>query len=99
MDYSLVFSPLAKKDLYEIVRFISSDNPIKALSFAQFLISKAKQLPQFPEMGRVVPEFQQVQIREIIVRSYRIVYRVNHSKTQIQLIRIWHASRGLPKLK
>jgi hypothetical protein len=32
----------------------------------------------FPELGRIVPEYRNDCIREIIFRSYRIVYRVNH---------------------
>jgi len=44
------------------------DAPERALHFGQFLVSSAKRLADFPEKGRVVPEFGQPIIREIVVR-------------------------------
>jgi toxin ParE1/3/4 len=43
----------------------------------------------------VVPEFVDETIRELVVRNYRIVYRVNHDKRAIEIIRFWHASRAI----
>jgi toxin ParE1/3/4 len=71
---------------------------IQPLQFGQFLVSHTKVLAQFPELGRVVPEFGDDFIREIIVRSYRIVYRLDHSKHLIGVIRFWHAGRGVPEI-
>ena len=48
------------------------------MSFGYELISEADRLQEFPELGRVVPEYRSDQIREIIFRPYRIVYRINH---------------------
>jgi len=56
MDYQVILSPAARRDLRDIVRYISADSPEKALSFGQFLVSKTKVLAQFPLMGRAVPE-------------------------------------------
>ncbi len=77
MDYQIVLSASARTDLRSIVRYISFDAPDRALQFGQFLVSNTKVLAQFPELGRVVPEFGDDFIREIIVRSYRIVYRLD----------------------
>jgi toxin ParE1/3/4 len=98
MDYQIVLSPSARADLRDIVRYISFDAPDKALRFGQFLVSHTKALARFPELGRVVPEFGDAFIREIIVRSYRIVYRLDHSKRSIEVIRFWHAARGIPEI-
>jgi toxin ParE1/3/4 len=76
MDYQIVLSPSARADLRDIVRYISFDAPDKALRFGQFLVSHTKVLARFPELGRIVPEFEDAFIREIIVRSYRVVYRL-----------------------
>lgn len=97
MDYQVVLSPSARADLRSIVRFISFDAPDTALQFGQFLVSQTKRLAQFPELGRVVPEFDDDLLREIIVRSYRIVYRLDHSKHLIEIVRFWHAGRGDPE--
>ena len=48
------------------------------MSFGDELISETDRLHNFPELGRIVPEYRNDCIREIIFRPYRIVYRVNH---------------------
>jgi toxin ParE1/3/4 len=75
MDYQVVLSPSARADLRDIVRYISFDAPDRALEFGWFLISRTWLLAGSPEFGRIVPEFEDQFIREIIVRSYRVVYR------------------------
>ena len=98
MDYQVALSPSARADLRDIVRYISLDAPDRAVRFGQFLISRVKVLAQFPELGRVVPEFGEPFIREIVVRSYRVVYRIEHSQRLVEVIRFWHAARGAPEL-
>lgn len=68
MGYQVAFTPSARRDLRGIVRYISMDSPKRAIEFGQFLVSSTKRLADFPEMGRVVPEFGDPSIREIIVR-------------------------------
>jgi len=96
MDYKVTLSLSARRDLEDIVRYISFDAPERAIKFGQFLISKVKSLGQSPEIGRVVPEFENPVIREIIVRSYRVIDCVNHESHKIEVIRFWHSRRGMP---
>ena len=98
MDYQVVLSPSARADLRDIVRYISFDAPDRALQFGVFLISRTRLLARSPELGRVVPEFEDESIREIVVRSYRVVYRLNHSRNLVEIIRFWHAARGIPNI-
>jgi toxin ParE1/3/4 len=98
MDYQVVLSTSARADLRAIVRYISFDAPDRALEFGRFLISRSALLAQSPELGRIVPEFEDPEIREIIVRSYRIVYRLDGSRNVVEVIRFWHAARGIPEL-
>lgn len=98
MDYQVRLSRSARSDIQDIVRYISSDDPDQGVRFGRFLIQQIKSLGQFPEFGRVVPEFDDESIREMIVRSYRIVYRVNHEAESIEVIRFWHAGRGMPEI-
>ncbi|HEY0365225.1 MAG TPA: type II toxin-antitoxin system RelE/ParE family toxin, partial [Pyrinomonadaceae bacterium] len=74
------------------------DDPDQGLRFGRFLIHHAKALAHFPERGRVVPEFDDESIRELIVRAYRIIYRLNHNERSIEVIRFWHAARDTPYL-
>ena len=81
MDYQVELSSSAESDIQYIVRYISIDDPDQALHFGRFLMDHARGLAQFPERGRVVPEFDDDSVRELIVRSYRIIYRLNHKST------------------
>jgi toxin ParE1/3/4 len=73
MAYKLIWSPAARDDLHDIVVFIARDNPNHAMSFGYELISETDHLQEFPEFGRIVPEYRNDAIREIIFRPYRIV--------------------------
>ena len=88
MAYKLIWSPVARADLHDIVAFIARNNPDRAMSFGQ----------EFPELGRIVPEYRNDNIREIILRPYRIVYRVDRDPKLCQIARVWHSARGIPQL-
>jgi plasmid stabilization system protein ParE len=98
MAYKLIWSPAACDDLHDIVVFIARDNPDRAMSFGYQLISETDRLQSFPDFGRTVPEYQNPDIREIIFRPYRIVYRVNHARKICEIARVWHSARGVPML-
>ena len=65
MAYDIVWSPIALDDLYDIVVFIARDNPDRAMAFGYELILQTERLREFPDFGRVVPEYQNPGIREI----------------------------------
>ena len=98
MAYRVVWSPLSRDDLREIVRFIAADDQDRALSFGYRLISRTDQLQDHPESGRKVPELNNPLIRELILRPYRIVYRVDHERRSVEIVRVWHGARGTPEL-
>ena len=98
MAYKLNWSPAARDDLHDIIIFIARDNPNRAMSFGYELIFETDRLQNFPEMGRIVPEYSNNTIREIIFRPYRIVYRINHGSKVCEIARVWHSARGLPQL-
>ena len=94
MAYKLTWSPAARDDLHDIVVFIARNNPNGAMSFGYELISETDHLQEFPELGRIVPEYKNDLIREIIFRPYRIVYRINHDAKLCEITRVWHSARG-----
>ncbi len=98
MAFKIIWSKEAREDLREIVTFIAQDNPTAAESFGYLLISKIDVLAQFPQIGRVVPEEQNENIREIIFRSYRIVYQTLVEKQIVAIARLWHGARGEPEI-
>ena len=66
MAYKLIWSSAARDDLHDIVTFIARDNPNRAMSFGYELMSETDRLNDFPESGRVVPEYRNDNIREIV---------------------------------
>ena|SRR5205085_4811857 len=98
MAYKLIWSPAARDDLHDIVVFIARDSSNRAMSFGYELISEADRLQEFPELGRIVPEYRNDDVREIIFRPYRIVYRVDPDRRLCEIARIWHSARGTPHL-
>ena len=58
------------------------------------IIDSIDALTDHPEMGRVVPEFDQTFLRELIRPPFRIVYR--REQKLIRVVRIWRSERLLP---
>ena len=86
----------AKDDLKAIAEYIKLDSA----QYAKLQIIKIKTLTQilksFPQTGRIVPEIESEQIRELIEGSYRIIYKVI-SETRIDILTIHHSARDLTK--
>ena len=97
MGFKIVFTKPAIADLERLVSYIARDNPQAAERFGYEIIAKAEKLDSFPLLGRVVPEFKNEILREIIHRPYRIVYRVREEQKMIEVLRVWHAARGIPQ--
>jgi len=98
MGFKIAFTKPAVAGLEGLVSFIARDNPQAAERFGYAIIEKAEKLDGFALLGRVVPEFKIENIREIIHRPYRIVYRVQEQQNLIEILRVWHAARGIPKI-
>ena len=97
MGVAVILTPQSQEDLGEIVSFIARDNPNRAVQFGNALVDKALSLDTFPERGRIVPELQLESVREIIHRSYRIIYEILHDPDAVFVLRFWHAARGIPE--
>ena len=98
MAHQIIWSLQARDDLREIVTFIAAGNPTVAEAFGFRLISKVDVLANFPQIGRVVPEENDENIREIILRPYRIIYQVLPAQQVVAIARIWHGARGEPEV-
>jgi len=83
----------ALERLTEIEEFIAQESPVKAEKFIDFLIEHTAIISQNPEIGRIVPEISNPIIREIIVKKYRIVYRINNN--QIEILTVFEGHRLL----
>ena len=80
----------ARTDLKQIQEYISRDSIYYANKTINEIINKTEYLLMFPYMGRKIPEFNKVNFRELIYKSYRIFYKVN---SNVYVLKIFHHSR------
>jgi len=69
--------------LFEMEDFISQDSPERAGKFVDQIIEHTETLSDKPFRGRTVPEISNPDIRELIFKKYRIVYRVKGNSLYI----------------
>lgn len=86
----------AVSDLDNIHDYIARDSAEYADAFAERLIMSAERLRSFPTSGRVVPEAKDRHVREILVESYRIIYRVKTG--MVQILTVVHGARDLTRM-
>lgn len=86
---------VAKNDLIQIYNYIYQDSIYYSIKTVNDIINLANYLEFSPYMGRKIPEHNRDTERELIYKSYRIIYRVESEKIFIR--RIWHSARNLPK--
>lgn len=97
-SYKVIFSPRSRSDLRKAVIFVrrASHSAEIAERFGTLLVHKALSLEKLPERGRVVPELALPEIREIIFKNYRIIFRIRQGA--VEVLRFWHAARGAPEI-
>lgn len=84
----------ALRDCEEILSwFEAQGNRAAGSALVAQLLERIEQLECFPQSGRIVPEFQQPELRELIEPPFRLVYRL--TSNSLTVIRIWRGERQL----
>lgn len=94
--HRVVWARAASEDLADLVAYIAADSPINARRLLQRLKEKSSALDVAPERGRIVPELGKFGIRafrEIIVRPYRLVYRL--AEGRVYVVAVFDGRRDL----
>lgn len=86
---------IANNDLIQIYNYIYQDSVYYSIKTINDILNLVENLKISQYMGRKVPEYNLREIRELIYKSYRIIYEVKIGK--ILILRIWHSARNLPK--
>jgi toxin ParE1/3/4 len=84
----------ALDDLDAIALFIARDSPRAAEELAQRVFREVERLSDFPRSGRMVPEAERDEYRELLVSSYRVFYRLGDDL--IEILRVHHGARRFP---
>ena len=90
----VIWSDPAKADLKRIHDYIAKDSRFYAKKVMYEILEDVNALEQFPQIGRVVPEIGDDNLREIIVGNYRVIYEVATSTVTIQTV--LHGARAFP---
>ena len=92
------WTDFALENLIAIGDYIEKDSYFYAQRVVNSLFNSVDILEQHPLAGRVVPEFGNRSIRELIRGSYRIVYKLV-SEIDIDIITVHHSARLLRNLQ
>lgn len=71
----VLWTRAASEQVDEAMAVIAADRPQAAVRWLEALLDETRSLAEFPERGRVVPELQRREIRELLVHPYRVLYR------------------------
>jgi toxin ParE1/3/4 len=93
MAYTIVWSPSAIADVNDLAQYIARDSVAYASAVVAKLLEATRTLENFPVAGRIVPEFNDKAIREKLVYSYRVIYRIEGST--VTIITVIHGKRVL----
>ena len=89
----LIWAPQAVEDLDAVCAFIARDSVAYASEFAARVIGAVEVLREFPQAGRVVPEFGEPTLRELLHGHYRILYEAGSEA--VHILAIHHGARLL----
>ena len=84
----------AISQLIAIYDYIARDSPFYAQRMVDRLTRRSQQLIDFPRSGRMVPEYEAEEIREIIEKPYRLIYLLGPD--QIEILAVVHGAQRLP---
>lgn len=87
----------AVADLENIQDYLARDSAEYADALIERLILSIDRLESFPESGRRVPESTDLKVRELLVESYRVIYRLKKGSVQIHAVA--HGARNLAGMK
>jgi len=92
----VIWSPQALQELRSILEYVRQDSPQAADRVGREIRNGTQRLARFPLSGRLLPEFTESGVREILVRSYRIIY--DPTADRVEILTVVHGSRDLPSL-
>ncbi len=96
MARALKWSEAATQDLAEAAEFIARDSHFYAVALVREARAAARSLKALAERGRVVPEARSPEIREIFVKSYRLIYQL--TLDEVIVVAFVHGARDLRRI-
>ena len=89
----VLWADAAESQLKAIHDYVAQTSPDYALRLVDRLTKRSRQIAVFPFSGRMLPEYELNEVRELIEGSYRMIYLINEEKDQIEVLAVIHTSR------
>ena len=80
--------------LLAIHEYARQNSRIYADRLIDRLTRRSEQISRFPQSGRIVPEYRRTELREVIERPYRLIYRIREE--QVDILAIMHSAQMYP---
>lgn len=96
MAYKVSWSFEATADLNAVAEYIARDSTFYAASLVEEILTASRSLYMFAELGRIVPELSNPNIRELLIKEYRLIYSIEESR--IVVLGLIHGKRDLKSL-
>jgi toxin ParE1/3/4 len=90
----VLFTPSTKTQFLSALSYIRKDKPSAAVNFRNQTEKLLRRLEEFPESGRIIPEFPELPYREVIISPYRFFYKIKVDA--VWIVGVWHGAQ-LPK--
>jgi toxin ParE1/3/4 len=90
----IVWTQSAVEELTSALEYIERNSPLAAGRIADEVAEACQQLSRFPQSGRRLPERPAEGVRELILRPYRLIYRIRDE--DVEILSFYHGARQLP---
>lgn len=91
MSRLILFTLGAREQFLAALAYVAADDPAAARSLRDRAASSLSRLADYPESGRVLPEFPELPFREVVVPPYRFFYRVRDDA--VWVVAAWHSAQ------
>ena len=92
---AVYWTPEAQARLEDIEAYIAKGSPTAAKETVARLLTRSRQLETTPRSGRQLPDYPRADLRELLERPYRLIYRV--SEERIEILTVMHYRQLLPR--
>ncbi|MCH8569041.1 MAG: type II toxin-antitoxin system RelE/ParE family toxin [Balneolales bacterium] len=86
-----------KKQLDQIFNYIAEDSALYAYRTVEKIIERTESIVPHSQKGRMVPEYERDDIREVFQHPYRIIYLIKDQEKINEILSVIHGARLLPE--
>lgn len=91
MRYKVLFTPTGRAQFLAALAYVREENPSAAGALHERAATALARLRDFPDSGRLLPEFPDLPFREVLVPPYRFFYRIKSDT--VWVVAVWHSAQ------